>query len=349
MIDTELRRTFDAHERLTPDAAAVAARIAVGIVRRRRRVLVARLSAVVVAVLILGAGIPVVLWQAGTRPILPEATTSPAPSITGPVDGLVPAPPVEIVIPLSPGWLPDEVRTPTYTYTNANLAEGLRTLTYEAQPAVSGVESVSVSTRPQASPIAGDSDEGFPSWVSTHDERVIEVRGQQAHETVTTSISVGERTCSMTWTEPSGLIVLAIVTERTTSTETTCEIGERFARELRAEPVELARTVSLGLVPQGYHLVQTGTNGDLWCPTFGQSPGCIEIQDGQNYYAAENSTPITVRGHQGYLSRSPDGAVLLVPGFVRLSYGLGVPASVDTSDAGLVRLAESALLDRAGW
>jgi hypothetical protein len=102
-------------------------------------------------------------------------------------------------------------------------------------------------------------------------------------------------------------------------------------------------------VPVGYQLLRTGTNQEIWCPTERVGPGCIEIQDGLNYGEPEESTPITVRGHQGYVSRSVDGALLLVPGFVRLSLYFSAPASVDTSDAGLVRLAESALLDRAGW
>jgi hypothetical protein len=331
MIGNDLRRTFAAHERLTPDVDAVAARIALGIVRRRRRVLAARLTAVAAVVLVLGVFIPVMLSQLGARPIQPGVPTpSPLPSIsTGPASGLVPAPPTELVIPMSPGWLPDEVRTPTYTYTDANLTEGSRTLTYEARPEVSGVESVSVMTRTQAPEAIGGSptNEGYPPWVSTHDERTIEVRGRQARETVTTSVSVGARSCVISWTEPSGLMVTTTVMEKTTSTQTTCAIGERFARELKAMPFGLARTVSLGLVPMGYQLVRTGTNQETWCPGARVSVACIEIQDGQNCDAPEDSTPIAVRGHQGYLSRNPNGVLLLVPGFVRLSLQSGVHRS----------------------
>jgi hypothetical protein len=137
--------------------------------------------------------------------------------------------------------------------------------------------------------------------------------------------------------------------EKTRSTETTCAVGERFARELRAEPLELARTVSLGLVPVGFQLAQAGTNLETWCPAGRIAGGCVHIQDGQGYGEPENSDPVMVRGHQGYLSRTGGDALLVVPGFVRLVLEPNALGPGDTPVAGIIRIAESAVLDRAGW
>jgi hypothetical protein len=256
----------------------------------------------------------------------------------------VPAPPVQIVIPVSPGWLPADLQASTFTYTYADLVSGARILAYVWRPESEGVESVTIYTGAPGPPIAPPRvDEG-----DTHAERTIEIHGQQADEVVGAFVSESSRACSIGWTEPSGLVVNTVVMERTTSTETSCQTGEQFARSLQAQPLELARTVILGLVPVGYDLRFTGTNGEQWCPV-GSTGGCIEIQDGHGYGPLQDAVPVTVRGHQGYLSDDGGIAVLVVPGFVRLELSPGMPTSVDASQDAIVRLAAAAILDRAGW
>ena len=128
--------------------------------------------------------------------------------------------------------------------------------------------------------------------------------------------------------------------EKTRSTETTCAVGERFARELRSEPLELARTVSLGLVPVGFQLAQTGTNLKTWCPAGRIAGRCIHIQDGQGYGEPENSDPVMVRSHQGYLGRTGGDALLVVVD-VMSTTGLAPVTVIDSSSPPTVIVAST--------
>jgi hypothetical protein len=349
MIDNELRRTFAAHERLTPNAAVVAGRIANGIVRRRRRRQVTVVGLAALAALLVGLALPVALGRPSGRPVQPASPSAPADPTT--VGGLVIPPPVSVTIPMTFGWLPPDVVSPTYTYTVADLHDGARTLTYEARPPDGGVESVSVMTRPTPSEQSTAPETGMPPWVSTHDDRSVTERGVQVRRLVTTSVSVGSRSCVLSWAERPDLWVVVTVMEKTRDTTITCDVGERVARELKAEPAELPRTASLGLVPVGFTLAQTGTNVELWCPASVTragpgSTGCIEVRDGLGYAPPATGERVTVRGHDAWIVRDDVLTEVHVPGYVELHLPASLPGDVDTSNAGIIRIAEAVVINR---
>jgi hypothetical protein len=358
MIDHELRQMFAEREASAPAERPVAERITVGVARRRRQVRLVRSVTAFVVVTLVAVAVPAAVsrWR-GAGLSTPGTTPSPnvSPAVPTPRVSalpLVPAPVVEVTMPVTPGWLPDQYDGPSFT--EANMLDGTRKVAYEYGPTGILVDSVTITTFRARPPDSATSDDGSPP----EDEREVDVRGHRAVQRIS-GTPVG-RTCSLSWEESPGVWVLvqAYVSNHDggLARAVRCEVGRHVARSLIQRPFEMDHQIRLTLVPAGYALYQVDTNIERWCAPLNAPPREIRCLTAEFGLRPEGHPDfnITVNGHQGVLVHAPTAFALMVPGYVALqimpslddSARTDGPPTVDISDAGLIRIAETAVLAR---
>jgi hypothetical protein len=326
MIDDELRQMFTEREPFAPDADRTSGRILRGIpVRRqrtRRRQAIAALAA---------------LAALATVPVLFDDEDTPR------QDALVAAGDTDVTLPVTPKWLPEAVVTRTFV--DANLAEGMRAISYEFGGGANGVLAVELHT--STKPPARDS----TAPTASPSETRVDVRGQSAAEYERIHQQQDEQSCQLLWKDgPLWLSVLARA--KGTTSGVACGAARQVARGLVDRPMELDRPIRFRLMPRDYVLVEAGTNIEAWCPRAGDNqhtPRCVQARDAANTLTA-NGRQVTVRGRIGWLNRTRTEVSLIVPGYVGLQTPTPAvdPAIAALTDEDMIRLAESVTLAR-GW
>ena len=332
---------FAEREATVPPAGPVADRIAVGVARRRHR---ARALTSGVAVALLLGAVPVAVsgWRRAAPPATPDAASAAATGTPASRARLVPAPPVAVTVPVSPGWLPGGLSPAAGpTFAEANVRVGRRALRYAASP--SGP--VEVELIALARPSESETRPGAPEEATARERRNVRVRGHAATEDVSTIRSTALRACLLSWQERSDTWLVVHVVEQTADARLDCGIARRVAEGLVARPLEIPRPLRFGLVPRGLTLALTGLQGDVWCDArdpSGSNWQCLTIGPGEPDADLTTGTKITVHGHEGRIRRDRRSIDVAVPGFL----GMSVPVYLHLSDAEIVRIAESAILPR---
>lgn len=328
MIDDELREMFTEREPYAPDADRTSGRILRGVPAYRRRL--RRRWAAGAAALAVAAGL-------GAAPALVGGQEEPR------QDALVAAADTDVTLQVTPRWLPEAVVTRTYV--DANLAEGVRAVSYEFGGGANGVLAVELhtSTKPPTR------DSTAPTASPT--EPRVDVRGLSAGEYERINQQQEEQSCQLLWQDgPLWLSVLARAKGVTPGVA--CDAARQVARGLVDRPMELDRPIRFRLMPRDYVLVQAGTNIEAWCPRAGDNqhtPRCVQARDAANTLTA-NGRQVTVRGQIGWLNRTRTEVSLVVPGYVGLQTPTPAidPAIAALTDEDMIRLAESVTLAR-GW
>ncbi len=328
MIDDELREMFTEREPFAPDADRTAGRILRAVPVHRRRL--QRRWAGVAAALAVVAGL-------GAAPVLTAGEDEPR------QDALVAAADTDVTLPVTPKWLPEAVVTRTFV--DANLAQGLRAISYEFGGGAGGILAVELHT--STKPPVKDS----TTPAATPSETRVDVRGQSAAEYERIQPQQDEQSCQLLWQDgPLWLSVLARAKGVTPGIA--CGAARQVARGLVDRPMELDRPIRFRLMPRGYVLVEAGTNIEAWCPRAGDNqhtPRCVQARDAAHTLTA-NGRQVTVRGQIGWLNRTRTEVSLVVPGYVGLQTPTPAvdPAIAALTDDDMIRLAESVTLAR-GW
>ena len=329
MIDDELRQMFTEREPFAPDADRTTGRILRGIPlhqqRTRRRQALAGLAALAVVAALVAA------------PVLLDDEDTPR------QDALVAAGDTDVTLQVTPKWLPEAVVTRTYT--NVNLAEGMRAISYELGGA-NGILAVELhtSTRPSVR------DSTAPTVLPTG--APVAVRGQIADEYERINRQQGNQACQLLWQDGPQLWLSVLVRAEGVTPDVACGTARRVAQGLVNRPLELDRPIRFGLTPRDYVLVESGTNIEAWCPRAGDNqhtPRCVQARDAAHTFTA-NGRQVMVRGQIGWLNRNENEVYLVVPGYVDVRTPTPAidPAIAALTDDDLIRLAESVSLAR-GW